>query len=238
MKKCRKAYNEAYREANKDKIKTDSAKYYKDNKDALSAYSANWVKNNKDKLKEYRKNNQEKLKEQLKAPHRKYKSMSRKNRRPLVVEITLEQYVEIIKDRICYYCDESFKNEVGSNLNRIDNSKGYLLNNVKPCCSTCNFIMLDFTLKELKPRLSTKFIERIEDSMIMKQIEDCYMVGFDHKDDFLGPFKNYKVNDTYFRVYELTKYFKISTTTNDNLSPLIELDFFESWKNEDLVKYL
>lgn len=37
----------------------------------------------------------------------------------------------------CYYCNDKIK---GMGIDRIDNKKGYVLDNIVPCCSKCNFM--------------------------------------------------------------------------------------------------
>lgn len=80
--------------------------------------------------------------------------------RDLEMNITMEQHQTLLKDKICFYCDENLKNQHGCCLNRIDSTKGYILENVKPCCTICNKIMLDFTKEQLISRL-LKIAERL-----------------------------------------------------------------------------
>lgn len=50
---------------------------------------------------------------------------------------------ELFKELIsmpCAYCLESVANETGSSLDRKDNNKGYLIDNVITCCKRCNRI--------------------------------------------------------------------------------------------------
>jgi len=84
------------------------------------------------------------------------------------MQITFEQYIEIMKENKCYYCDVSLTGSAGHSLDRIDNSKGYLVTNVKPCCRVCNTIMSDFTVEELRSRVY-KLISRME--RLKKEIE-------------------------------------------------------------------
>jgi hypothetical protein len=56
--------------------------------------------------------------------------------------ITFEQFTDLLKNP-CYYCNNSLRSETGSGLDRKDNSKGYLPDNVNPCCSECNRIRGD-----------------------------------------------------------------------------------------------
>ena len=69
-------------------------------------------------------------------------------RRELETDLTFEQYLDFIKEKQCHYCGaELFWPErnargklQGSNLDRKDNTKGYLHTNVVPCCWSCNNI--------------------------------------------------------------------------------------------------
>lgn len=40
----------------------------------------------------------------------------------------------------CFYCKASIVNETGCGLDRLDNARGYTLDNVVPCCGSCNKI--------------------------------------------------------------------------------------------------
>jgi len=65
--------------------------------------------------------------------------------------LTKEQYEELIY-KPCYLC--GFKNIVGNGLDRQDTSIGYTIENVLPCCSTCNmmkaFYNKDNFIKQMK----------------------------------------------------------------------------------------
>ena len=72
-------------------------------------------------------------------------------RRNIDFTLTKEQYEELIY-KSCYLC--GFKNIVGNGLDRQDTSKGYSIENVLPCCSTCNmmkaFYNKDDFIKQMK----------------------------------------------------------------------------------------
>lgn len=56
--------------------------------------------------------------------------------------ITLEEF-SYLAELPCFYCYDFLDNNMvtcGAGLDRIDNLKGYVLNNVVPCCKTCNSI--------------------------------------------------------------------------------------------------
>lgn len=78
---------------------------------------------------------------------KKYKTSA--NRRNYSFEITLEQF-ENITSRRCYYCglepnqysysnSSKTSNYIYNGIDRVDNIKGYILENIVPCCKTCNF---------------------------------------------------------------------------------------------------
>lgn len=71
------------------------------------------------------------------TPRGRYKaSQSIAKSRNLEWEISEVQYYELIKQK-CHYCYYPL-NETGIGLDRMDNDKGYLINNVVPCCLPCN----------------------------------------------------------------------------------------------------
>jgi predicted nucleic acid-binding Zn-ribbon protein len=67
-------------------------------------------------------------------------------KRGLPFNITKEQYEDLIY-KPCYLC--GFKNRHGNGLDRIDNTKReYSIENVQPCCSTCNMMKAHFNKEE------------------------------------------------------------------------------------------
>ena len=88
---------------------------------------------------------------------RKYKERARK--RKLEFNLTEEQFKEITQ-KDCYYCGAKPNNiyrqkncngdYVYNGLDRVDNAKGYIINNVVPCCKICNLAKNNLTLQEFK----------------------------------------------------------------------------------------
>ena len=76
------------------------------------------------------------------------------------MNLTLSQYSDLMKEKICFYCDGDISKESGSGLNRINNTKGYEVENVKPCCWVCNRIMNNFTVEVLQSKVF-KIIKRM-----------------------------------------------------------------------------
>jgi hypothetical protein len=64
-------------------------------------------------------------------------------------ELSIEQYTTITKQP-CYYCGVEIGTKSGG-LDRKDNSVGYTLENVLPCCRDCNRVRNNvLTVEEMK----------------------------------------------------------------------------------------
>ncbi|HLX52952.1 MAG TPA: hypothetical protein VKR58_03375, partial [Aquella sp.] len=88
-----------------------------------------------------------------------YQTFYSAKERKLLFTLTLEEYTKLLA-ALCYYCNNVLKKneEHGIGLDRIDNSKdrGYTIDNVLPCCGTCNKIRQDLlTVEETKVVIST-----------------------------------------------------------------------------------
>ncbi len=64
-------------------------------------------------------------------------------RRGEVLGISFEQYSSLIGGGLCHYCTNKLPS-TGYGLDRMDNSKGYLLSNVVACCKKCNYMKGDY----------------------------------------------------------------------------------------------
>lgn len=73
---------------------------------------------------------------------------SKAKRRGLEWALSEAEYSEL-RANLCSYCGFSLP-IYGSGLDRVDNSKGYVLGNLVPCCSSCNLTRRDtFTYEEM-----------------------------------------------------------------------------------------
>ena len=118
-------------------------KWYENNKKRHREYCRLWVIKNKKSYDASQKKRREK-------PENKYKKTIRDCKsRKLSFEITYETFLDFLS-KPCYYCSSLVKG-YGSNLDRIDNNKGYQIDNVLPCCGICNKIRNNFlTVEEMK----------------------------------------------------------------------------------------
>lgn len=112
-----------YRDNNKDKIKKIHRTYYINNREQILKTNSYY------------------------RTSLNYKFISYKNgakRRGLEWQLTKEDFEEYW-NKNCFYCN----NEISTiGIDRIDSTKGYVKDNIKPCCSLCNTIKLDLTYNE------------------------------------------------------------------------------------------
>lgn len=95
------------------------------------------------------------LPDSLSSKHRAFRRYKQgAKEREYEFHITFEEFLEIIS-KDCYYCaskpkkysDESYER---NGIDRMDNSKGYTLNNVVTCCSICNRLKMDLSYDDFK----------------------------------------------------------------------------------------
>lgn len=106
-----------------------------------------WKQRNPERYKEICKKNGETS--STKPSNRFHKARNKAKERQIEFDITLELYSEIITYP-CNYCNGSFGHVTkGTGLDRVDNSKGYVVGNIVSCCTACNRIKSDqFTSEE------------------------------------------------------------------------------------------
>ena len=86
----------------------------------------------------------------ISASYSSYKSRAIK--RNLEILITNDEYNDIIMNN-CYLCGKT-NNDIHTNgIDRIDNSKGYSIDNVKSCCGECNFMKKDYEIYDIIDKL-------------------------------------------------------------------------------------
>lgn len=101
----------------------------------------------------YRKNNIVARKNYDKSVLRRYNKAQRKAKeREIEWGLSLEDYTALC-NKPCYYCNNILGKivECGVGLDRINSDIGYQLDNVLPCCQTCNIIKSDIlSVDEMK----------------------------------------------------------------------------------------
>lgn len=134
----------------KEKVKKKMKKWYQKNRKTELLKSKQWKIDNPEWIKQWklknpeydkqwRKNHPERVKEKcnnfrhtLKGRFSIYKGGSK--HRGLIFGITFNEFLDII-NQPCYYCGGE-----GYGIDRIDNTMGYLKDNIVSCCSMCNYM--------------------------------------------------------------------------------------------------
>jgi hypothetical protein len=69
------------------------------------------------------------------------------------------EYAQIVENATCYYSGHTLP-EAGGGLDRIDSSKGYSIENVRPCCKLCNQAKNNLTEVEFLNLVTTIYKKR------------------------------------------------------------------------------
>jgi Zn-finger domain-containing protein len=69
--------------------------------------------------------------------------------RGLLFEISKEEFANIL-NQSCYYCGTH--ESIG--VDRVDNTRGYISNNVAPCCTMCNKMKLNHSLESFLEQIT------------------------------------------------------------------------------------
>jgi len=74
---------------------------------------------------------------QNRTVHRKYAILKLLAKKRGQLELSKQEYIELIKPNLCDYCKGPLS-PTGHNIDRIDSSLGYVKGNMVPCCTLCN----------------------------------------------------------------------------------------------------
>lgn len=135
-----------YRANNKAAIAQKQADYYQANKDAIRKQQAEYYQANKDKIAEYRQANKDKIADYYdqqthplnwaKIMVNGYRKMDRDRFGDDSQTISAEWFLQHIANQPCVHCGVQGIGKVG--CNRLDNTKCHTIDNVEPCCKSCN----------------------------------------------------------------------------------------------------
>ena len=76
----------------------------------------------------------------------------RANEKEIDFELNEEIFYNIIQHD-CYICGKSFSDNHTNGIDRIDNTKGYILPNIESCCAECNYMKSDLSLEDFFDKL-------------------------------------------------------------------------------------
>ncbi len=102
----------------------------------------------------------------MRATIRNYKRNAK--RRGLEYKLTDEQFRDITQ-KDCYYCGAKPNNSMNmpksngtyiyNGIDRVDGNKGYIIDNIVPCCKTCNQAKSDYNLEEFRDWVRRAYFE-------------------------------------------------------------------------------
>ena len=144
-------YDAEYYQANKEKIAAYNAEYYQANKEKKAAYNAEYYQSNKEKKAEYYQANKDKIAEYYASyynPQKNpmnwakrmvadYRQMDRQHGFGDKDTISVDYFIQHIANQPCAHCGKQGIGLIG--CNRLDNTKPHTIDNVEPCCQSCNF---------------------------------------------------------------------------------------------------
>lgn len=151
MKKCckckkEKPFAEFYR------CKSIKSGFHYSCKSCMKKRQAQYQRENPEKIKQRR----ERYEKTPENRYRKYKKGAR--RRGIAFSLSFDEFMEFWQ-KPCVYCNGQIET-IG--LDRVNNSLGYIMSNVFPCCSKCNYLKSGKTLDEFR-----------------RLVEHCKCISFD-----------------------------------------------------------
>jgi hypothetical protein len=76
------------------------------------------------------------------TPYNTYKANAEMNRK-LLFELTIDEYEQLHRGT-CYLCGIASSDTHKNGIDRVDSSKGYIMDNCRTCCTHCNLMKKDF----------------------------------------------------------------------------------------------
>lgn len=99
--------------------------------------------------------------------------LNRANKKKLDFDLTKEEF-EKIKSANCYICNKKNKEKHKNGIDRYDNKKGYTYENVRSCCSECNYMKKEYNSEELFTQFK-KIYEKYKNNIpIVNDIDNNY----------------------------------------------------------------
>lgn len=135
-------YDQQYYAANRERILAQKREYYLKVKDRRRAYCRTYDANRREEKRDY--NYRYYRKTRKLRIFCEYRSRAKKKGIDFAID---EETFRVLMMRPCTYCGRKPKRDCNG-LDRVDNSKGYTLDNVVPCCRLCNWTKRNLDLGE------------------------------------------------------------------------------------------
>ena len=147
--------------SNKEDLKQYQREWYLANKERIQAESKVKYNLNPELRKKRAKESYIKHKDKRKAHYKEFSRTvegryiglkSQAKQRDIKVELTLEEFREIVTDKLCTYCEQTIS-MTGAGLDRIDSNLGYTKTNVTPSCRDCNCAKRELPLEKFEEHI-------------------------------------------------------------------------------------
>lgn len=165
-KKCHSEYSKEYQEKHREEANKRVQKYREKHPDKILQYNQGHKKERCEAVKRYNKKNRDSIKKYMTEYNSRYiKTKTSKfhqwktrvehllKKRGISSSMTREEW-ESFWQKPCEYCGNKIET-IG--IDRIDNTKGYALDNCNPCCSICNRTKGQLSLEEFRNWSKTLF---------------------------------------------------------------------------------
>ncbi len=129
---------------------------------------------------------------------------NRASKKNLNFGLSRDEYLCLITQD-CYLCGKNSNSQHLNGIDRIDNNKGYSLDNVKSCCANCNYMKKNYVLEDVL----NKFMQIHSFNIVDKKIIPTDSIVHETLDDIIQQVENCANND-------ITTYNNI-TESNQNL---------------------
>ncbi len=121
----------------------------KENRKRLAGYKRNWHAKNKERVNKRRREVRNNIENKTYFTSRFQNTKKNAKNRNLIFNLTRKQSDEIYSRENCYFCGEK---SLIRTIDRLDNTKGYILKNCVSACWKCNKLKGNIT-KEDKQRM-------------------------------------------------------------------------------------
>lgn len=135
-------YGRRWYEKNKDRVREQGKKWDIENRARRVEITQKYVRENREKVRGYNTG----YAQSVQGKYRTYEHQAKSKGNEW--NLTLEQFA-LILSLPCEYCGQR-----GGGVDRIDNTKGYSIENTAPCCKFCNYMKRDYAVEEFLAHIS------------------------------------------------------------------------------------
>lgn len=148
-KECAAAYESEYKKRDRGRINARDRVYLSQNRDK-----------SRGKVNKYAATHRGRLKLHRSTPEGRYAACKKQAKaRKLEFDISKEEFVSFW-DGVCIYCGDPTD---GTRLDRIDSTKGYIIDNIATCCTTCNIMKSVLSQEEFHKHIKKIYLKNLVD---------------------------------------------------------------------------